>query len=90
MTVAITLPAVQRRDEMKVSVTKWKEYHREYRTMAPKNMQRKFIHRLTRKKPNMSLETMRMSVRIVMISEGSATVAPAKSSLKMIWTGLNQ
>ena len=52
-------------------------------------MHMKFMHMLTRKKANMSLETMRMSFKMVMISAGSATVAPARSSFKMIWTGLN-
>lgn len=90
ITVAITLPAVQSNEEMKLSVTKWNEYHCEYSTIGPKNMQRKFMQMLSMKKPNISLETIRMSVKMVLISAGRATVAPARSSLRIICTGLNQ
>jgi len=57
--------------------------------VGEKKTQRKFVHREMRKKANMRREAMRISVRIAVTLEGSATVAPARSSERIIWTGLN-
>jgi hypothetical protein len=42
------------------------------------------------KKPNIRWDARRMSARMVLISAGRVMVAPAKSSLRRISTGLNQ
>ena len=57
--------------------------------MGERKMKRKLRQRPTMKKPNMTFETIRISSRMVFISEGSAIVAPARSSLKIMATGLN-
>jgi len=49
-----------------------------------RKMKRKFNSSPMRKKPNMTLDTTWIRVRIVVISEGRATVAPARSSLRII------
>ena len=88
--VATALPTKVKRAEKNVKVTKWYEYHREYKTIGVRKMKTKFKQRATMKNPNMTLETIRMSFRIVITSAGRVMVAPAKSSLRIIWTGLNQ
>lgn len=90
MTVAMMAAAAVRRAVMKVKMDREKEYHREYRERMHSGMERKFRIVPVRKKPNMRCEARRMSERMVFISAGRVMVAPAKSSLRRISTGLNQ
>lgn len=50
----------------------------------------KFIQTPVKKDPNMTLLAMRINLRILLMSDGNATVAPARSSSRMMATGLNQ
>jgi len=52
-------------------------------------MRQKFTQRPMRKKPNITLETTRTRVRIVVTWAGRAIVAPKRSSLRIMATGLN-
>jgi hypothetical protein len=90
ITVAITVAAVVSSAETNVQIEKGRDHQREYSTMGTRKMLRKFMQRPVRKKPNMRLLAILIRFRMLFISAGSAMVAPARSSLSRISTGLNQ
>lgn len=90
MAVAMTVAAVVKRAEMKVQIAIGKLHQRENNTTGVIKMETQFMQTPVRKKPNMRLLANLIKFRILLMSAGRAMVAPAKSSLRRISTGLNQ
>lgn len=90
MTVAMIVAAVVSSAAMKVQIAKGKDHHLLYNVMGAVKMDMKFMQMPVRKKPNMMWLAIRIRDKMLLISAGKAMVAPARSSLSRISTGLNQ
>lgn len=90
MTVPIMEPSTVRRAATKVQRAIGKLHHLENIASGVANMEIVFIQMPVRKPPNIIWLAILISSKIVLTSEGSAIVAPARSSLSRISTGLNQ
>jgi hypothetical protein len=90
MTVAMMVAAAVRRAAMKVQIVIGKLHHLEKSTTGVMKMETKFMQTPARKKPNMRWLAILIRSKILLILAGSAIVAPERSSLSRISTGLNQ
>lgn len=90
ITVPIIAPAAVSRAAMNVHIANGSSHHREYSVTGATKMLRKFMHTPVRKQPNMTREAILIRSRMLLMSAGSAMVAPDRSSLSRMETGLNQ
>ena len=90
MTVAMTVAAAVNNAAMNVQIANGRLHHLEYSTIGAKKILTRFMQIPVRKKPNMRCDTIFMRCKMLLISAGRAMVAPARSSLRRISTGLNQ
>jgi hypothetical protein len=90
MTVAMIVAVAVSSAAMKVKIAIGKLHHLENNTIGVMKMETKFMHTPVKKKPNIKWEAILIRFKILLIFAGSAIVAPARSSLSRISTGLNQ
>jgi hypothetical protein len=90
MTVPMTAAAVVRKAAVNVHTVSGTLHHLLYSAAGATKQFTKFIHTPVRKKPHMTWLAILINVKILLISLGSAIVAPLSSSFSKISTGLNQ
>jgi len=90
MTVAMTVAIAVSKAAISVQIAIGNDHHLERSVIGVINIETKFMHMPVRKQPNMTWLAILISLRMSLTFAGNATVAPDKSSFRMIETGLNQ
>jgi hypothetical protein len=90
ITVAMAVAIAVSRAAIKVQKTMARLHQREYSTIGVMKMETVFMQIPVRKQPNMTWLAILISLRMLFMFAGRATVAPESSSFRMISTGLNQ
>jgi hypothetical protein len=90
ITVAMIVAATVSNAWMNVQTAIANDHHRLFMTMGVMKIETNVMQMPVKKNPNMRLLAILINFRILVISAGKAIVAPERSSLSRISTGLNQ